>query len=147
MQAAATSPADASSGSSCLLDIYSFAVISVVGRDLRTAPARPPTRGRHATARIPAAGIAHQPGRRFALGLQAVPYTESALYVPLRSNANSLVTGTPIAALRRRLKYASVFHDTLILESGILRRHADAGGSFSSVDPPTRSCGTPVSGL
>jgi hypothetical protein len=42
-----------------------------------------------------------------------VPDTESALYVPLRSNAKSLVTGAAIAALRRRLKYASVFHDTL----------------------------------
>jgi hypothetical protein len=91
-----------------LLDVYSFAVISVVGRDLRAAPARPPTRGRHATARIPAAGLARRSDRRFALGLQAVPDTKSALHVPLRSNAKSLVTGAPIAALRRRLKYASV---------------------------------------
>ncbi len=68
-----------------------------------------------------------------------MPEAESALYVPLRSNAKSLVTGAPIAALRRRLKYASVFHDTLILESGILRMHAGAGGSFSSVDPPTEN--------
>jgi len=74
---------------------------------------------------------------RFALVLHAVPDAESALYVPLRSNAMSLVTGAPIAALRRRLKYGSLFHDTLILEAGILRMKAGAGGSFSSIDPPT----------
>jgi hypothetical protein len=75
---------------------------------------------------------------RFALVLHAVPDAESALYVPLRSNAKSLVTGAPIAALRRRLKYGSLFHDTLILEAGILRMNAGAGGSFSSIDPPTQ---------
>jgi hypothetical protein len=39
----------------------------------------------------------------------------SVMYVPLRSNAKAMVTGQPIAILRRRLKYASVFHDMLIL--------------------------------
>jgi hypothetical protein len=73
----------------------------------------------------------------FGLGFLNVHESESALYVPLRSNAKMLVTGAPIAALRRRLKYASVFHDRLILESGILRMHAGSGGSSSFVSPPT----------
>jgi len=66
-----------------------------------------------------------------------VPDNESALYVPLRSNAKTLVTGRPIAALRRRLKYASVFHDRLFLESGVLRLQAGEGGSSSFVEPAT----------
>jgi hypothetical protein len=58
-----------------------------------------------------------------------VPDDESVLYVPLRSNAKALVTGAPVAALRRRLKYASVFQDQLLLESGVLRMEAGEGGS------------------
>jgi hypothetical protein len=65
-----------------------------------------------------------------------VPDDGSALYVPLRSNAKTLVTGGPIAAMRRRLKYASVFHDQLLLESGVLRMHAGSGGSFYVVEHP-----------
>jgi hypothetical protein len=96
------------------------------GRDLPACPARRrDATARHGTHSGP--GIARRLADRFALGLQAVPDTKSAPYVPLRSNAKSLVTGAPIAALRRRLKYASMFHDTLILESGILRMHAGAG--------------------
>ena len=59
------------------------------------------------------------------------------LYVPLRSNAKTLIAGAPIAAARRRPKYASVFYDQLILESGILRIQAGSGGSSSFVVPPT----------
>jgi len=66
-----------------------------------------------------------------------MPEPVSLLYVPLRSNAKTLVTGAPIVALRRRLKYASVFHDQLLLESGILRMHAGEGGSSSFVVPAT----------
>jgi hypothetical protein len=66
-----------------------------------------------------------------------MPEPESVLYVPLRSNAKTLVTGAPIAALRRRLKYASVFHDQVLLESGILRMQAGEGGSSSFVVPAT----------
>jgi hypothetical protein len=66
-----------------------------------------------------------------------VPAAKSALYVPLRSNAKSLVTGAPIAALRRRLKYGSLFHDSLILESGILRMNAGGGGSSSWINQPS----------
>jgi hypothetical protein len=32
--------------------------------------------------------------------------------------------------MRRRLKYANVFYDQLLLESGVLRMHAGSGGSF-----------------
>ena len=52
----------------------------------------------------------------------------STLYVPLRSNAKTLVTGTPIAALRRRLKYASILHDQLVLEPGALLMKAGPQG-------------------
>ena len=58
-----------------------------------------------------------------------MPDNGSVLYVPLRSNAKTLITGQPIAALRRRLKYASVFQDQLFLESGVLRMEAGEGGS------------------
>jgi hypothetical protein len=71
-----------------------------------------------------------------------VPDDVSALYVPLRSNAKTLMTGGPIAAMRRRLKYASVFHDRVLLESGFLRMHAGAGGSFNVVLHP--AAGEPV---
>ena len=66
-----------------------------------------------------------------------MPENESVLFVPLRSNAKTLVTGAPIAALRRRLKYASVFHDQLFLESGVLQMQAGEGGSSSFVVPAT----------
>lgn len=54
--------------------------------------------------------------------------SESTLYVPLRSNAKILVTGTPVATLRRRLKYASILHDQLILEPGALHMKAGLQG-------------------
>jgi len=88
-----------------------------------------------------AAGSAFRPGlsrhTHIALGpnLRSVPENESVLFVPLRSNAKTLVTGAPIAALRRRLKYASVFHDQLFLESGVLQMQAGEGGSSSFVVP------------
>ena len=90
-----------------------------------------------------AAGSASRPGlgrhTHVALGpnLRSVPENESVLFVPLRSNAKTLVTGAPIAALRRRLKYASVFHDQLFLESGVLQMQAGEGGSSSFVVPAT----------
>jgi hypothetical protein len=65
------------------------------------------------------------------------PATFNLADVAVRSNAKTLVTGTPIAALRRRLKYASVFQDQLLLESGVLRMEAGEGGSFSSAVPVT----------
>ncbi|VXB06333.1 hypothetical protein [Aeromicrobium sp. 9AM] len=40
------------------------------------------------------------------------------LWVPLRSNAYSLVAGAPVAAMRRRLKQAGVSYDHVLLEGG-----------------------------
>jgi hypothetical protein len=57
-----------------------------------------------------------------------VPDSESTLLVPLRSNASTLLTGRPIAAMRRRLKFASVYHDRLLLEAGILKVQVGPGG-------------------
>ena len=47
--------------------------------------------------------------------LLSVPQNESVLVVPLRSNASTLLAGAPIAAMRRRLKFASLFYDRLFL--------------------------------
>ena len=55
--------------------------------------------------------------------------------MPLRSNAKTLLTGAPIEAVRRRLKFASLFYDRVLLESGVFRMHAGAGG-FSSIYQP-----------
>ena len=56
--------------------------------------------------------------------------------MPLRSNAHTLLAGAPIAAMRRRLKFASLFYDRLLLETGILRVHAGPYGSSSFIVPP-----------
>lgn len=71
-----------------------------------------------------------------------VPADESVLLVPLRSNASTLLTGAPIVAFRRRLKYASVIYDRVLLEGGVLRQDAGPSLAFSIVesynpqDPP-----------
>ena len=70
----------------------------------------------------------------YALG---VPENESVIVVPLRSNASTLLAGAPIAALRRRLKFASLFFDRLLLETGIFRVHAGPSGASSFIVPPT----------
>ncbi len=57
--------------------------------------------------------------------------------MPLRSNAYTLLAGAPIAAMRRRLKFASLFYDRLLLETGILRVHAGSHGASSFIVPPT----------
>lgn len=54
---------------------------------------------------------------------------ERQLFVPLRSNASQLVAGAQAEAIRRKLKYASVVYDGLLLENGSLRIEAGAGGS------------------
>ena len=69
--------------------------------------------------------------------LRAVPDDESVLVVPLRSNARTLVAGGAVAAMRKRLKYASLFYDSLLLESGIFRVQAGPTGSSSFIVPPT----------
>ena len=43
-----------------------------------------------------------RPSDHLGPSLKGMPEPESVLYVPLRSNAKTLVTGAPIAALRRR---------------------------------------------
>lgn len=69
--------------------------------------------------------------------LLGVPQSESVLVVPLRSNASTLLAGAPIAAMRRRLKFASLFYDRLFLETGIFRVNAGPHGSSSFILPPT----------
>ena len=69
--------------------------------------------------------------------LLSVPQSESVLVVPLRSNASTLLAGAPIAAMRRRLKFASLFYDRLFLETGIFRVNAGPHGSSSFIVPPT----------
>jgi hypothetical protein len=64
-----------------------------------------------------------------------VPADESVLLVPLRSNASTLLTGAPIASFRRRLKFASIFFDRLLLEGGVLRMNAGPNLAFSVVEP------------
>jgi hypothetical protein len=64
-----------------------------------------------------------------------MPEDESTLLVPLRSNGNTLLAGAPVAAFRRRLKYASILFDRLLLEGGVLRLDAGPSLSFSVVVP------------
>lgn len=66
-----------------------------------------------------------------------MPANESLLVVPLRSNASALLAGAPIAAMRRRLKFASLFYDRLLLETGIFRVQAGPRGSSSFIVPPS----------
>lgn len=66
---------------------------------------------------------------------KTIPADESALLVPLRSNASTLLTGAPIASFRRRLKYASVIYDRVLLEGGVLRQDAGPDLAFSVVEP------------
>jgi hypothetical protein len=84
-----------------------------------------------------------RPQRR-CCGLSGAPtllsvQSESVLVVPLRSNANTLVAGTPVAALRRRLKFASLFFDRLFLETGIYRVNAGPRGASSFIVPPSET--------
>jgi len=64
---------------------------------------------------------------------------ESVLVVPVRSNASTLLAGAPIAALRRRLKFASLFFDRLILESGIFKVSAGPTGASAFIVPADES--------
>jgi hypothetical protein len=66
-----------------------------------------------------------------------MPDNGSLLVVPLRANAHTLVSGAAIAALRRRLKFASLVFDRVLLETGILRVHAGPHGASSFISPPT----------
>jgi hypothetical protein len=88
----------------------------------------------------PAAGKQPELGPRksSAPTMLGVPDNGSVLVVPLRSNASTLVAGAPIAAMRRRLKFASLFYDRLFLESGILRIQAGPRGSSRFLVPPSK---------
>ena len=61
---------------------------------------------------------------------------ESGLFVPLRSNASALLTGSPIESVRRRLKFASLYFDYVFLEAGIYKVSAGPGGWFGGISPP-----------
>lgn len=61
---------------------------------------------------------------------------ESALLVPLRSNANALLAGKPVESIRRRLKFASLHFDYVFLEGGVFRMSAGPGGSWGVTEPP-----------
>ncbi|MGO8896695.1 MAG: hypothetical protein ACLQB1_44420 [Streptosporangiaceae bacterium] len=64
-----------------------------------------------------------------------MPGDESVLVVPLRSNAHTLLAGAPVAAMRRRLKFASLFFDKLYLEAGVFRMDAGPTGYFDTLEP------------
>lgn len=53
------------------------------------------------------------------------------VFVPLRSNAKSLVVGPGVAALRKRLKTASILFDSVLLEGGGLMISAGPGGTIT----------------
>ena len=60
---------------------------------------------------------------------------ERAVFVPLRSNAYSLLAGAPAARLRQRLKQASVTFDSIFLEGGALHVTAGPDGSMTMPAP------------
>jgi hypothetical protein len=64
-----------------------------------------------------------------------MPEDKSTLLVPLRSNGSTLIAGAPVAAFRRRLKYASILFDQIFLEGGVLRLNAGPSLSFNMVEP------------
>jgi hypothetical protein len=73
----------------------------------------------------------------------------TTIYFPLRSNAASLITGQGIAEVRRRLMLASLLHDEVWIEAGLLSVMAGADGSNSwhhrGLDPATVSWQSPRS--
>lgn len=64
---------------------------------------------------------------------------KSSLLIPLRSNAHGLLAGAPVAAVRRRLKAASLYHDSMLLELGVLRLSAGPNGSTAIVEHNSRA--------
>src|ERR1700689_4542742 len=66
--------------------------------------------------------------------------SEQAVVFPLRSNAKSLVAGGPVDSVRRKIKYASLFYETVLLEAGVLRLQAGLSGHFSVVEPARQDC-------
>jgi hypothetical protein len=71
-----------------------------------------------------------------------VPVELSSIYFPLRSNAKTLLAGAPAAAVRRRIKVASLLHDTVLEEDGVWQAHAGPDGSntmWIAEDPSGRN--------
>lgn len=63
---------------------------------------------------------------------------ESTVFFPLRSNARSLVTGASLGTVRRRLKTASLLHDEVVVEAGMLDIQAGDRGSMT-IEVPENS--------
>lgn len=57
------------------------------------------------------------------------------VYFPLASNAHALLKGRPLEGVRRRLKVASLLHEEILLESGLLRIQAGANGAIALGTP------------
>ena len=60
----------------------------------------------------------------------------STLLVPLRSNGKSLLAGPSVESVKRRIKFASLYFDQVLLEEGIFDMSAGPGGSSGFVRPP-----------
>ena len=60
--------------------------------------------------------------------LSAMVQDARTLWVPLRSNAHSLLAGAPVQGLRRRLKQAAISYDEVLLEGGALSITAGPSG-------------------
>jgi hypothetical protein len=71
---------------------------------------------------------------------------QRVIVFPLRSNANSLVAGSGVAALRRRVMAASLVYDTVFLEQGRLEMTVGPRGSsaLSVPDEPDATWQTPA---
>jgi hypothetical protein len=61
---------------------------------------------------------------------------EPPLLVPLRSNGSALLNGKPVESVRRRIKYASLSFERVLLEAGIYKLQAGPGGSWGVLEPP-----------
>jgi hypothetical protein len=71
----------------------------------------------------------------------------STIYFPLRSNAASLITGRGVGDVRRRLMLASLLHDEVWIEAGLLSVMAGSDGSNAwhtrGIDPASVSWQSP----
>ncbi|TGN65042.1 hypothetical protein EXE59_14505 [Nocardioides eburneiflavus] len=64
---------------------------------------------------------------------------ERAMFVPLRSNARTLLAGRPVGIVRRRLKQASLIYDSIYLEDGALTITAGPNGAIVMPVPTSES--------
>lgn len=56
----------------------------------------------------------------------------SRIYFPLRSNGSALLTGRPVAQMRRRLLRGAILYDEVYLEAGVHRIWAGPRGSMTN---------------